>query len=73
MPRVNRRSKSGDAATLTQSIATDGPSVTSRRVPDPEKVALRAYQRFEMRGCVHGRDQEDWFEAERELTEASDD
>jgi hypothetical protein len=71
MPRVNRRSKSRDAATLTH-IATDRPSVTSRRVPDPEKVALRAYQRFEMRGCVHGRDQEDWFEAERELTEASD-
>ena len=30
-------------------------------------VARRAYERFQMRGSEHGRDQEDWFEAEREL------
>ena len=31
------------------------------------KVALRAYQLFENRGCVHGRDLEDWFRAELEV------
>jgi hypothetical protein len=30
-------------------------------------VARRAYERFLARGGEHGRDQEDWFEAEREL------
>jgi DUF2934 family protein len=31
------------------------------------RVALRAYQLFENRGCVHGRDLEDWFRAELEV------
>jgi hypothetical protein len=30
-------------------------------------TARRAYERFQIRGGEHGRDQEDWFEAEREL------
>jgi hypothetical protein len=32
-----------------------------------EPIARRAYERFQERGGEHGRDQEDWFEAEREL------
>jgi hypothetical protein len=32
-----------------------------------QQVARRAYQRFEARGGEHGRDQEDWFNAERDL------
>jgi catechol 2,3-dioxygenase-like lactoylglutathione lyase family enzyme len=32
-----------------------------------EAVADRAYALFEARGRQHGRDQEDWFEAERQL------
>jgi hypothetical protein len=32
-----------------------------------DAVARRAYQRFEARGYEHGRDMEDWLEAEREL------
>jgi len=39
--------------------------------PDPERVAHRAYQRYQSRGGEHGRDQDDWFEAERDLTEES--
>jgi hypothetical protein len=30
-------------------------------------IAHRAYELFEMRGCEHGRDWEDWFRAESEL------
>ena len=41
-------------------------------VPFRERVARRAYERFQLRGGEHGHDQEDWFGAERELTEASD-
>jgi hypothetical protein len=33
-----------------------------------ELIARRAYERFQMRGGEHGRDQEDWLEAERELS-----
>jgi hypothetical protein len=32
-----------------------------------DAVARRAYQRFEERGYEHGRDMDDWLEAEREL------
>jgi hypothetical protein len=32
-----------------------------------EAIALRAYQKFLARGCQHGNDWADWFEAEREL------
>jgi hypothetical protein len=34
--------------------------------PD-DSVAVRAYRRFEDRGREHGRDLDDWLEAEREL------
>jgi len=37
---------------------------------DPnELIARRAYERFRMRGGEHGHDQDDWLEAEREVTE----
>jgi hypothetical protein len=42
-----------------------GPNSTSTDRTD--RIAQRAYQRFQERGGEHGRDQEDWFEAEREL------
>jgi hypothetical protein len=32
-----------------------------------EAIALRAYQAFLKRGCIHGLDLDDWLEAEREL------
>jgi hypothetical protein len=37
---------------------------------DQDLVARRAYERYRLRGGEHGRDQEDWFEAERELIAA---
>lgn len=42
------------------------PAGASVQVP-PEKVALRAYQKWLQRGCTHGRDVQDWVEAEAEL------
>jgi hypothetical protein len=32
-----------------------------------EKIAMRAYEKWCQRGCPHGTDQTDWYEAEREL------
>ena len=37
---------------------------------DSDLVARRAYERYQQRGGEHGRDQQDWFEAERELLAA---
>jgi hypothetical protein len=34
---------------------------------NPDRVAQRAYERYEARGREDGRDLEDWYEAEREL------
>ncbi len=38
-----------------------------RQAPDRDAVARRAYERFVQRGGEHGRDLEDWVEAEKEL------
>jgi len=35
--------------------------------PDADRVAQRAYERYEARGREDGHDMEDWLEAEREL------
>ena len=39
----------------------------NRDEQQPDRIARRAYQRFEERGREHGHDQEDWFEAEKEV------
>ncbi len=35
--------------------------------PTYEQIATRAYEIFVARGAQHGRDQEDWYQAESEL------
>jgi hypothetical protein len=46
--------------------AVNGPSSGNGPAPN-DSVAQRAYQRYEERGREHGRDLDDWLEAEREL------
>jgi hypothetical protein len=41
----------------------DSPSTS----PNEEEIRRRAYELYEQRGAVHGRDKEDWERAEREL------
>ena len=43
-----------------------GKPADARGRADRDDIARRAYLRFEARGQEHGRDQEDWFAAERE-------
>ena len=40
--------------------------------PSEQQIQQRAYELFLERGCEHGRDVEDWLEAERELNELAD-
>ena len=43
------------------------PAGTLRRRPTPAEIAGRAYKIFLERGGQHGRNLEDWLQAEREL------
>jgi hypothetical protein len=40
------------------------------RPADPELVARRAYELYELRGCEAGHEMEDWLQAEAELAAA---
>ncbi len=44
----------------------------SETKPSEAKIEQRAYELFLERGCEHGRDMEDWLEAERELSELAE-
>lgn len=40
---------------------------TSEPIPSHEQIAARAFELWEARGKADGADQEDWYEAERQL------
>jgi hypothetical protein len=48
---------------------TPGPAESR---PSADRIARRAYERYEARGREDGHDQDDWFEAEREVNGNSD-
>jgi hypothetical protein len=56
-----------------QSTVSNGSNGSSAREsqapsgPPEEAIARRAYEKYLARGQVHGLDQEDWAEAQREL------
>jgi hypothetical protein len=47
--------------------AASRPSSKDAHSPTPELIAAKAYELWQRRGCMHGTDQQDWFEAETEL------
>ena len=53
------------------SAGADSPSDDLSPTSDHNRVVQRAYERFQMRGGEHGRELEDWFEAERDLKRGS--
>ncbi len=52
-----------------KSSTTPAPAPTQAAAPAlaPEKIAMRAYEKWCERGCPHGTDQQDWHDAEQEL------
>ena len=63
--------RSPRAADVTPDRATDTQrtgEITSGGNRD--RIAERAYERYESRGRQDGNDQEDWFEAEREFEQS---
>lgn len=53
-------------ASATRVLRSRTSGVREDRPPQAaQEIAKVAYELFEQRGRIHGRDQEDWFEAER--------
>jgi hypothetical protein len=50
--------------------AAHAPIRSMVQVPETE-IARRAFELYCLRGCEHGRDMDDWLQAERELREAA--
>jgi hypothetical protein len=68
----SRGVKKTDAAPTTQDIAAEAAAIypdTFETPPTPEQIAAEAYDIYIARGGEHGRDADDWYEAERRLTE----
>ncbi len=50
----------------TPPMAQPMSSTSTVKIP-PEKIAMRAYEKWMKRGRTHGHDLQDWVEAEAEL------
>jgi hypothetical protein len=59
----------GEVSTLDTNNQNQIDRITETNDSDltEDEIARRAYERFQERGGVHGHDQEDWYEAEREI------
>src|SRR5208337_4371304 len=73
-PAYVNESGNGAAAASPTPEAVNGTAETSSAAqpavaidPPRELIEVRAYERFVQRGYVHGHQEEDWLEAEREL------
>ena len=71
-PTSKRPSKRPPAAASTTGVesttTTSTAATTSARTPSHHEIAQRAFELFLARGRQHGRAQEDWLTAERELS-----
>jgi len=65
---MSRQTKSpSPSSTLGRRPAADATPTRTVTAPSYEQIAARAYEIFIARGGQHGRDQEDWYQAESEL------
>jgi len=68
MPRATRTTSGGASATAPRP-RSPRKKVAAIEIP-PETIASRAFEVYCARGGGHGRDLEDWLQAERELRAA---
>jgi Protein of unknown function (DUF2934) len=69
---ASRRVKKMDAAPTNREIAQEAAAIypdTFDTPPSPDEIAAEAYFIYCERGCTHGRDIDDWLEAERRLSD----
>jgi hypothetical protein len=67
MSRHTKSPSTSNAAARRPASAVGAISTQSMTAPTYEQIAARAYEIFIARGGEHGRDQEDWYQAEGEL------
>ena len=71
-PRPRRERRGASAKPTSAEIAAEAASIypdTFDTPPSPDEIAAEAYAIYQSRGGEHGRHEDDWFEAERRLTE----
>jgi hypothetical protein len=66
---VVTRTPQGGSATVTslRAAGVQPPRATATAQVPHERIARRAHELWVGQGCPHGRDQEHWLEAERQL------
>jgi hypothetical protein len=72
MAKGRRKTDKGGVSTdVAVDTAQDAGSATpsGAQPVDRDRVAQRAYELYLARGGDHGRDQDDWYAAERELSQ----
>jgi hypothetical protein len=73
LPRSRRRERRGSkTAPSPAEVAAEASSIypdTFETPPTPEEIAAEAYAIYQARGGQHGRHEEDWFEAERRVSD----
>jgi hypothetical protein len=67
--RVKRWYHPGTLISETECETADGVISLLDFMPTDREIAARAYDRYLTRGCVDGRDFDDWLDAERELND----
>ncbi|WP_257462622.1 DUF2934 domain-containing protein [Archangium lipolyticum] len=65
MARTQSRTNHTSSQQTPESSTRNG--AASRNSPTQEQIARRAYELFLSRGAQHGRHEDDWLQAEREL------
>jgi hypothetical protein len=66
-PRAAKPAAPRRATAASRESAADRSVQPARQGPSYEEIAEAAYRRYLSRGGTHGRDFDDWLEAEREL------
>jgi hypothetical protein len=72
MANVQRTQSSAQQAKRKAAPAAAKQATEAKRTPTSDEVAARAYAIWEENGCPEGTEQEDWYQAERELAAAHD-
>jgi hypothetical protein len=77
IPKMTRaRQATGEHANESENVGLDAEASSSdgssAEASAQDQISRRAYERFQLRGGEHGRDQDDWLEAERELSKSRD-
>ena len=64
------KNKAEDSGEVLHELAdSESARPNASKHPSPEEIRQRAYELHLACGCVHGRDLDDWLQAERELME----